>query len=56
MPSPDLTYRSRAVRALVLLHDEHLRHFLVVWKRAQVASVVLPKTEDPVVGYFEFAH
>ena len=45
MPSTDLTYRSRAVRALVVLHDEHLRRFLVVWKQAQAASVVLPKTE-----------
>jgi hypothetical protein len=33
------------VRALVLLHDEHLRHFLVVWKKAQAASVVLAKTD-----------
>ena len=47
MPSTDLAYRSRAVRALVLLHDEHLRRFLVVWNRAQAASVVLPRTDDP---------
>jgi hypothetical protein len=47
MPSPDLTYRSRAVRALVLLHDEHLRRFLVVWKQARAVRVVLPKTDDP---------
>ena len=47
MPSTDLAYRSRAVRALVLLHDEHLRRFLVVWNRAQAASVALPKTDDP---------
>src|SRR5258706_13156388 len=40
-------YRSRAVRALVLLHDEHLRRFLIVWKQAQAGSVVLPKTDDP---------
>ncbi len=42
-----LAYRSRAVRALVLLHDEHLRRFLVVWNEARAASVVLPKTDDP---------
>lgn len=47
MPSPDLTYRSRAVRALVLLHDAHLRRFLVVWKEARDAGVVLPTTDDP---------
>lgn len=46
MTSPDPPYRSRAVRALVLLHDEHLRRFLVIWTRAKAASVVLPKTED----------
>lgn len=42
-----LTYTSRAVRALVLLHDEHLRRFLVVWKQARAASVTLPQTEEP---------
>ena len=47
MSSFDVAYRSRAVRALVLLHDEHLRHFLVVWKQAQAASVVLPETGNP---------
>jgi len=41
------TYRSRAVRALVLLHDEHLRRFLETWQRAKAASVVLPVTADP---------
>jgi hypothetical protein len=42
-----LTCRSRAVRALVLLHDEHLRRFLVVWKQARAAPVTLPRTKDP---------
>jgi hypothetical protein len=46
MRSADPPYRSRAVRALVLLHDEHLRRFLVTWKRARAAAVVLPNTED----------
>lgn len=46
MQSLDLTYRSRAVRALVLLHDEQLRRFLVVWKQARAASVALPRTDD----------
>lgn len=31
----------------MLLHDEHLRRFLVVWKQARAASVVLLKTDDP---------
>ena len=47
MPTAPHTYRSRAVRALVLLHDEQLRRFLDAWKRARAASVVLPVTNDP---------
>jgi uncharacterized damage-inducible protein DinB len=47
MSSTAVAYRSRAVRALVLLHDEHLRRFLVVWSQARAASVVLPNTHDP---------
>ena len=47
MSSVLVTCRSRAVRALVLLHDEHLRRFLVVWKEAQATSVALPRTDDP---------
>lgn len=31
----------------MLLHDDHLRRFLVVWKQAHAASVMLPKTDDP---------
>ena len=53
MSSPALVYRSRAVRALVLLHDDHLRRFLVVWKQARAASVVLPKTDDPAYASLE---
>jgi len=45
--SPDLQYRSRAVRAMVLLHEEHLRWFVHTWRRALAASVSLPRTEDP---------
>jgi uncharacterized damage-inducible protein DinB len=45
LPSP--TYRSRAVRALVLLHEQHLRRFFQTWRRAQATVVVLPSTEDP---------
>ena len=47
MSSPPTNYRSRAVRALVLLHDENLRRFLHVWKQARAASVIPPVTEDP---------
>ena len=47
MSLPNLPYRSRAVRALVLLHEEHLRRFHQTWKLAQASAVVLPPTEDP---------
>ena len=46
MPTP-ITYESRAVRALVILHDAQLRRFLDTWKRARAASVVLPVTAEP---------
>jgi uncharacterized damage-inducible protein DinB len=49
----DLPCRSRAVRALVLLHDEHLRRFLAVWKQATAASVSLPKTDEPAYASLE---
>jgi hypothetical protein len=44
---PDIAYRSRAVRAMVLLHEEHLRRFLSTWRRALATSVILPPTDDP---------
>lgn len=46
MPS-DIEYRSRAVRAMVLLHEEHLRRFLSIWKLAVESAVKLPSTDDP---------
>jgi hypothetical protein len=45
--SSDLPYRSRAVRALVLLHEEHLRRFVQTWRRALAVSLNLPPTHDP---------
>ena len=53
MPSSAIEYRSRAVRALVLLHDDHLRRFLDVWKRAQAGAVALPKSDDPAYASLE---
>jgi hypothetical protein len=46
MPA-DLTYRSRAVRAMVLLHEEHLRRFVETWRRALACPVTLPASDDP---------
>jgi hypothetical protein len=45
--SSNLEYRSRAVRAMVLLHEEHLRRFVHTWRRALARSVSLPPTDDP---------
>ena len=45
--SSNLPYRSRAVRALVLLHEEHLRRFVRTWRLALANSVTLPRTDDP---------
>jgi len=45
--SSNLPYRSRAVRALVLLHEEHLRRFVRTWRLALANSVSLQPTEDP---------
>jgi len=44
--SSNLPYRSRAVRAMVLLHEEHLRRFLQTWRLALAKSVNLPPTTD----------
>src|SRR5215475_11083857 len=45
--SSDLPYRSRAVRAMVLLHEEHLRRFVQTWRLAMAVPVSLPPTADP---------
>jgi hypothetical protein len=40
-------YKFRGARALVLMHERELRAFLPVWRRALVAGMALPKTDDP---------
>jgi len=40
-------HQSRAVRALVLLHDEKMRRWLHVWRQARAAGIALPQTDDP---------
>ncbi len=39
-------YKSRAARALVLLHDQHLRQCFTVWKQARAMNLQLPETES----------
>ena len=41
------SYAYTGARALVLLHEHHMREFLETWKRARAADVSLPETEDP---------
>ena len=45
--SSNLAYHSRAVRAMVLLHEEHLRRFVHTWRLALASSVRLSPTDDP---------
>ena len=40
-------YKYGGARALVLLHDRHLRALLVTWKEAKAANIALPQTSDP---------
>lgn len=40
------TYQYRGARALVLLHEEHLRSFVATWHEAKAASIALPETDD----------
>ncbi len=39
-------YTSRGARALVLLHEKHLRQCLAVWKEAKAANLLLPVTGE----------
>lgn len=44
--SGNVQYRSRAVRAMVLLHEQHLRRFVQTWRTALAKSVRLPDSRD----------
>ena len=46
-------YQSRAARALVLLHEKHLRQCLEVWKQAKAADIQLPETSDENYQFLE---
>jgi uncharacterized damage-inducible protein DinB len=38
-------YRYRGARALVVLHERHLRSFLQAWRGAKAAGLTLPQTD-----------
>lgn len=40
-------YGYAGARAMVLLHERHLRAFLGTWRRARAADLALPATADP---------
>lgn len=39
-------YKYRGARACILLHEEHLRGCLKIWKEAKAANIKLPETDD----------
>ena len=46
-------YAFAGARALVTLHDQHMRSFLATWKKAKTAGVILPQTTDPAYKSME---
>ncbi len=40
-------YKHKGVRALVILHEKHLRSFYETWKKAKELNIELPETDDP---------
>lgn len=40
-------YTWRGARAMVLLHERHMREFLATWRAFAASEVALPVTEDP---------
>lgn len=40
-------------RAMILLHETHLRDFLAVWRRAKSAGLALGDTDDPSYASLE---
>ncbi|WP_407570629.1 DinB family protein [Deinococcus altitudinis] len=46
MTASSVNYRSRTVRALVMLHEQHLRAFAEVWKEAKARDVQLPAAPE----------
>ncbi len=49
MPINEQAYAYGGARALVELHDEHLRHFVHTWTHAVAAGTQLPGSADPDV-------
>ena len=43
----ELVYKCNGAKALVALHEIHLRSFYKTWQEAKKAGVKLPETDDP---------
>ena len=43
----EITYKYNGAKALVNLHEIHLRNFYETWKEAKRINVKLPQTDDP---------
>jgi hypothetical protein len=46
-------FQWRGARALVILHEQHLREFLRSWREFKSSGLPLPKTEDPAYASHE---
>lgn len=47
------SYAYRGARALIRLHERHLREFLETWRQARAAGTSLPETDDPSYASLE---
>lgn len=45
--SDEIIYKYGGAKALVALHEIHLRSFYETWKKAKQVGVKLPETDDP---------
>ena len=48
-----IQFRYRGARACTILHEEALRGFVEIWKKAKAAGVTLPETKDQDYASFE---
>jgi hypothetical protein len=46
-------YTYGGARALIALHEQHMRSFLETWRKAKRADVTLPQTTDPAYKSME---
>lgn len=51
MSTPAHTYNG--ARSMVLLHEQHLREFVTVWREAKATGLPLPETDDPSYASLE---